>query len=209
MAHNAEAAPTAIGAVRSAVVLVLVLALGGCASPEPTPPEPQNDGLVATATPLVPLITPVEGEGTFGDRPCLSVAPPCEPLMSKAFVLEVDEPAALFWRINLTAHWTSNDPITSGATVYIEALPDCATADPCDCPACTGERIITRASGPSPIELAREFILEPGDTGLRVRYAIHGDPIDSRSPAVGPLVMDYRISGLVTAFVAAGEPIRL
>jgi hypothetical protein len=194
---------------------LLFLLLAGCAAPPSHPlhaaavdqaAAPADDGLVATATRVVPVRTLLDQHGRFDDQVVCSGTSTSSCLTqggvaARPYLRNVTNPDALFWRANLTVDWTSVNPHSDHLRLLVKAVKPCG--DGRDCVKVT--RTVAKASGDSPLLVpTQDLFLRPGETGMQVRLELNEDNMTGM--AVGPLDVQYHLHGWLAGYVAAAPP---
>lgn len=185
--------------MRWAIALAGLL-LSGCLASQPAPAEDlPHEGVLATATRVLAVTTPFDRQGQFQDRPCvLQPTFPCTSavgLASDPWERNVTVPRALFWRVNLTLDWSSQDPRPANLSIVLTALS-------CQDDVCKAARPLGYVNGTtSPLKFQPDDLFPQGpENGLQV--LVRTAPANAQ-PLVGPLAVDYRLSGAVAGYVPA------
>ncbi len=195
--------------VRWTVALVALL-LAGCAS-QAVPPAaaPDDDGVSATAVRVEPTTTRLDRSGAFGLGFCPNALRSCDApvpvLANTSWKQDVADDAALFWRVNATLAW--DRPWEVGLVLRLEALhsPQCGGEN--DTATCEGTRLLLNIPPGNPARLAGEFILRPGEDGLRVTAA--PDYLGSTLEGNLAFLHPAHLEGTILAFRPAGPPVAL
>lgn len=196
---------------------LLFLLLAGCSAPASHPgpaahvdqaaAAAPDDGLVATATRVVPVRTLLDQHGHFDDQvfcPDSSV-PSCllnGRVEARPYLRNVTNSDALFWRANITVDWTSLNPHSDHLRLLVKAVKPCGDGtDGC----VKATRTVAKASGASPLLVpTQDLFLRPGETGMQVRLELNEDNMTGM--AVGPLDVQYHLHGWLAGYVAAAPP---
>jgi hypothetical protein len=184
-----------------------ILLLAGCIASAPTASieepaaVPADDGMVVTATRVVPLVHAVDERGTIEAEACTTPRDGCASVLAVVWEhpqSDFGDPLALFWRVKLHADWQSKSLVTElRMTVF--------ATKPCGVGCLDVREVATISDDASPGFDSLDVFLEPGENGLRIQL----DPVGEAQTAVSEARIEYHLHGGVGGYRAASDPVVL
>lgn len=166
-----------------------------------------DDGMVVTATRVVPLVHTVDEHGVIQARACVNGASPEGDCAWSAFagngldwqapLRDFGDPAALFWRVSLHADWQSRNSLVTKLRMTVYAT------EPCGLDCLDLREVAVDEDASSPGFDALNVYLQAGETGVRVRL----DPVGQAETSVSEARIDYHLHGGVGGYRAADDPV--